>query len=115
MEKNFIFKEKKITVWPYIFLGLCLGSLTGVIIFFYNNASAQNSITSEQITKYTASIDRVDNLIETFPKEIFSNVFLVNARQPIVLPINIGNIGKTNPFLINTPPDKLLTPIKINR
>jgi len=61
-------------------------------------AQAQNNGSTDILDKYAASIKRIDKLIKTFPTEIFSDPFLNVAKQPIALPLVIGNIGKSDPF-----------------
>jgi len=76
-------------------------------------AQAQNSGSTEALNKYTASIERVDKLIKTFPTDIFSDPFLTTAKQPIALPLVIGNVGKSDPFAIPKAPETpTFAPIK---
>lgn len=76
-------------------------------------AQAQNIPSSGTLEKYNTSISRVDKLIKTFPTEIFSAPFLKSARQPIALPLTVGNIGKEDPFTPPTPPEQaVFTPVK---
>lgn len=76
-------------------------------------AQAQNSGSTEILNKYITSIERVDKLIKTFPTDIFSDPFLTIAKQPIALPLVIGNIGKSDPFATpKIPETPTFTPIK---
>jgi len=105
-------KKKKISF--YLTVGLSAVFLLLIVWqLFFGNGSANeestlislNEESSLSMSVYQSAIARIANLQEAYKDDNFKDPLFIRLKSIFRLPLEIGQVGKDNPFLLPLPPE----------
>ena len=88
-----------------IISGILWYSLSSVPISAEISLNQENSLSAG---KYAGALKRLAKVQSSFNAEMFQHPTFVILKQFIKLPLELGRLGKENPFNVPPPPEKLL-------
>lgn len=103
---------------------MIIGVLTAIsaVIFFaaliLGNFGQLNSVVEDgdfATSKYASSLKRAEKLISSYQTDIFSSPAFIQLKSFIKLPLEIGLVGKENPFALPLPPEEQLLEQFLNK
>lgn len=85
---------------------LVIGIFAYVKIF--SNSGTQDAAIDVVNNEFSAALRNYDKVMLSYQADIFANPKFIALKSFLTLPLEIGLIGKSNPFLVPTPPEDLL-------
>ncbi len=102
-------KKKNNTKVKNIILIIIIFGIIGYTIFYFSKNSSNSNMPSGELglmsSKYGTSIENIKRSIDTFYNNIFSNLVYKSLRSFVKLPLELGRVGKEDPFA--APPSPL--------
>ena len=99
---------------------IILALLSGLIYFgnlFLINSAGQmeiNQLGSLTASKHASALTRINGLLNSYQTDLFNRSAFVQLKPFIALPLEIGQVGKENPFALPMPPEEQLLEQLIN-
>lgn len=92
-----------------ILIVLVLGALAWYFLAGKNPAaSSGNGSASETITKYSGSLQSLEKILEFYQSDLLKQAIFNNFKSFVKLPLELGRVGKENPFATPPTPQELL-------
>ena len=103
-------KKSNTKVKNIVLVIIIFGIISYALIYFSNNSSNSDfgSDFGLMSSKYAVSIEKINNTISSFDNNIFSNSVYQSLRSFVKLPLELGRVGKENPFEAPPAPIDLL-------
>lgn len=105
--------KKQATKKNLLFI-ILLMAIVGGAVYYFSSSSGGVSLSPDEIMdgltedKYQLSIKKINDLISLYQSGLFKDKKYVNLKSFITLPLEIGLIGKANPFELPLAPEELL-------
>jgi len=96
-------KQKKISLIAIIILTLLFLLAAFWQVFF--GAVLNQETVDLSLTQYQNATARLSKLEDSYKNSIFNNQLFINLKSIFRLPLEVGAIGKENPFLLPLPPE----------
>lgn len=63
---------------------------------------------SEMITKYSGSLKNLEKILKFYQSDLLKQSIFNNFKSFVKLPLELGRVGKANPFAAPSTPEELL-------
>jgi len=110
-------KNNKNSMKNIILIVLILAVLGGLIWYFLAGQGPAASSTAgvgETMTKYSSSLKNLEKILKFYQSDLLKQSVFNNFKSFVKLPLELGRVGKENPFAAPPAPEELLLKRPIN-